>query len=60
MNPQALMTKMAAITEARKATGLTVTYKTADDTEWQTASFATTERAEYFKARVAHQGGVIQ
>ena len=59
MNQQ-IMARMAAITEARKATGLTVSFKSADDTEWQSASFATAARAEHFKARVIHQGGEVQ
>ena len=59
MNQQ-IMARMEAITEARKSTGLTVSFKSANDTEWQSASFATVARAEHFKARVIHQGGEVR
>ena len=60
MNQRAILNRMTAITAERKTTDRTVTFKTPADTEWQTASFATSQRAEYFKARVLHQGGEIQ
>ena len=60
MITQSIMARMATITEARKATGLTVSFKSAGDTEWQSASFATAARAEHFKARVIHQGGEVR